>query len=131
MRYAKKIMNLPAMRGDLPYQEGHKDARHAAAEIAAEAEAEIELVRRNRSDCRRLASALESSLRAQNSMVEALQWERDRLRESLEELIGDSVLGSKDGQFLSEHFGENGRELVIKAISLLAMLDLEDEETSP
>ena len=131
MTYHNRIMNLPAMRGDLPYKEGHKDARHAAAEIAVEAEAEIELLHRNKAECRKLASALNGSLREQNSRVETLLWDRRQLIEALEGVIGDSVLGSKDGYFLAEHFGENGRELVIKAISLLAMLDLEDEETSP
>ena len=41
--YHARIMNIPAY-GDAPfeYKEGHRDARHAAAEIALEAEAEVE-----------------------------------------------------------------------------------------
>ena len=43
MSYHVRIMNIPAYE-DAPfeYKEGHRDARHAAAEIANEAEAEAE-----------------------------------------------------------------------------------------
>ena len=46
MSYHQRIMNIPAY-DDAPfeYKEGHRDARHAAAEIASEADAEVERLR--------------------------------------------------------------------------------------
>ena len=43
MSYHQRIMNMPAY-GDVPfeYKEGHRDARHSAAEVANEADAEVE-----------------------------------------------------------------------------------------
>ena len=44
MKYHDRIMSLPVpaeRQPSIPYKEGHRDARHAAAEIAVEAESEI------------------------------------------------------------------------------------------
>lgn len=48
MNYHQRMMNIPL--GDLiadsgQYRNGHRDARHAAAEIANEADAEVERLR--------------------------------------------------------------------------------------
>lgn len=48
MNYRQRMMNIPL--GDLiadsgQYRNGHRDARHAAAEIANEADAEVERLR--------------------------------------------------------------------------------------
>jgi hypothetical protein len=47
MSYHARMMNIrKGQFGNRPhYQEGHRDARHAAAEIALEADAEIERLR--------------------------------------------------------------------------------------
>ena len=45
MTYHNRIMNIKMIGGE-GYKEGHRDARHAAAEIALEADAEIEELRR-------------------------------------------------------------------------------------
>lgn len=62
--YHGRIMNIQHRRIAAPhnYVEGHRDARHAAAEIAAEADAELA----------------------------AFKAERDRLREALERIVNEA-----------------------------------------
>ena len=72
MSYEQRIMNIPA-KWDGPrgpdataYLEGHRDARHAAAEIVLEADAEIT---RLRAENERLREALSSIVKeADNPM---------------------------------------------------------------
>jgi hypothetical protein len=60
MSYHSRMMNLPPdkepVNGSSAYRLGHRDARHAAAEIANEADAEIDQLREL---CKQLAEALD------------------------------------------------------------------------
>lgn len=56
MSYHNEIMNLATSAQSLLYKEGHRDARHAAAEIALKADAKIEQLTMERDEARELVS---------------------------------------------------------------------------
>ena len=96
MSYHVRIMNIPAYE-DAPfeYKEGHRDARHAAAEIANEAEAEAERLQARLDAC---ASLLEASTR-EGVIAEALA-EAERLQARVRELevLLRTLLGLHDAE---------------------------------
>jgi hypothetical protein len=56
--YHARIMNIPVDLDDWKYKVGHRDARHAAAMIALEAQAEVERVRARGAELGRLVRYL-------------------------------------------------------------------------
>lgn len=70
MGYHEKMMNIPRpstrSRNGPHYAAGHRDARHAAAEIAAEADAEIDALKAQLAEAE--ARATENSLRLIDSI---------------------------------------------------------------
>jgi hypothetical protein len=110
--YSARIMNLPAYP-DAPfeYKEGHRDARHAAASIALEAETDIVWLRaevgrlqrqRERLDCRYAGQYAEMSGRhcpigdpCQRCRLERAEVEVERLREALQAMLDSLSLREK------------------------------------
>lgn len=101
------IMNLPCdpshspvggVNAELAYKYGHRDARHAAAELAAAHEAELSQLKAERDALRLEAGSLRGSCKAlgdenkhlkretkrQSKAIAALTAERDALREDAE-----------------------------------------------
>ena len=77
MSYHSKIMNIPVTLTTFPgelaiaHKFGHRDARHAAAEIALQADAEIE----------RLREALKVMCNVWATVCDIRGWDRDHMQQ--------------------------------------------------
>jgi uncharacterized small protein (DUF1192 family) len=87
--YAARIMNIPCNSNDYDHKVGHRDARHAAAEIASEAEgriitleAEVERLTAELAAERLVLAAWGVERDVANDRIAALEVEVERLEEA-------------------------------------------------
>ena len=77
MSYHARMMNIQMGGDDVRYKVGHRDARHAAADIANEADAELD--------------ALRYSIKMERGKTEKADADNDRLRRELAEARRDAA----------------------------------------
>jgi hypothetical protein len=81
--YHARIMNIPVDLDDWKYKVGHRDARHAAAMIALEAQAEVERLTAELNQSRDRLRACAAERIAERAEVERLAQENRSLRRVL------------------------------------------------